>query len=87
MGQDWTILLEVPESDKWGMTSFRTQTMKINPNISQQNREITFLHELLHLATWSTGIDKILDDDTEEKVVNSISSGLYAMLQEGIIKC
>jgi len=86
MGVTWTINLKMPKDEAWGETIFNDNEINIRPDLSVQNREASFIHELLHVITWGSGIDRIMRSDLEEKVVNSLAAGIYDLYKKGIFK-
>lgn len=71
------------ESDTFGSTHTATQKIFIEPNIPQQKKEQTLLHEILHAVWWQNGIERTTEDKKlEERVVHSLSMGLYQVLKD-----
>lgn len=85
LGNDYTVLFEMPSGEKWGETTFRNSQIRIRPDLSRANQEATFIHELLHIIIWATGTDKHCSNEEEEDIVNRLSLGFYGLLAEGII--
>jgi len=73
------------QSNVWGSTHFKKQRIFIDPSETQQKKEHTFLHEILHCCIWSCGIGNRLsriDKDLEEDIVSSLDSVLYQILTD-----
>jgi hypothetical protein len=93
-GLTWRVQFEdISDSHgKYGVTVFKIQTILIDTSISQQLKEATFLHELMHVAIWAAGLDQSIDafrDNivVEEAVVSGMSNVLFGLLKScGIIK-
>jgi hypothetical protein len=76
------------QSQVWGSTHFMQQKIFISPEETQQKKEHTLLHEILHACIWTSGIgDRIrrFDKDLEEDIVNSVSNSLYQVLKDNKI--
>jgi len=72
-------------SNVWGQTQFRQQKIFLETSETQQKKEETFLHEILHICLWQSGIGSRLariDKDLEEDIVGSIDSYLYQILKD-----
>lgn len=71
------------EGQIFGSTHCQTQTIFLDPTTTQQKREQTFLHEILHAISWQAGLDKQLaDNKLEEKIISSLSFGLHQVLKD-----
>ncbi len=86
MGVTWKISQDMPSEDRWGLTEFKENTIHIRKDLSQQNKEMTLIHEILHVITFQTGIDRLIEPDLEEKVVNMMANGLYEVYKIGFFK-
>lgn len=90
MGLQWDVVHQASEDNegKYGCTSFNDQTIYINPRLTKEMKEQTFLHELIHVIWWQMGIDKIpgFNQDLEEPIVNQTANGLYAAIKAGLLK-
>lgn len=77
------------EGHSYGSTHLYTQHIFLDPELSQQKKEQTFIHEILH-AIWNQyGLarnEKFTEKD-EELIVDSLANGLYQVLKEnGLLK-
>lgn len=60
-----------------------TQKFFIDPKISQQKKEQSLIHEILHAVWWTNGIRSRKElSDHEEFIVDSLSQGLYQVLKD-----
>ena len=74
------------EHNVYGHTDMTKQEVKLNPKVSREMLESTFLHELMHIVSFQYGLCQILNKDAEEQVVWNMSNGIYAALVDnGII--
>ena len=85
-GIRWTVNLKMPKDEAWGETIFNDNEINIRPDLSDQNREASLVHEMLHVITWSSGIDRFIDSDLEEKIVHAMASGIYDLYKKGFFK-
>ena len=55
---------------------------------TQQLREQSFLHEILHAIWWQTGLGKRKDVDNklEEEIIHPLAQGLYQVLKDNKLK-
>lgn len=83
-GFQWTVEAHADvarEGDIYGTTHLTTQKIFLDPNIPLQKREQTLLHEIMHAIWWQSGIERGSEDKKlEERVVHSLSMGLYQVL-------
>jgi len=86
LGTEWKVSYKMPKDEAWGETIFNDNEIHIRPDLSQQNKEMTFIHEVLHVITWSSGADRLVEQDVEEKLVNALANGLYGMHKKGIFQ-
>lgn len=70
----------------WACTNHKRQTIVIDPSMSEQLQEQTFIHELLHVIFFNMGLDQLDKEGIEEVFVNSMANGLYALLKTGILR-
>lgn len=69
----------------WGQTQFKQQKIFLEEGETQQKKEETFLHEIVHICLGQSGIVprlQRLDKDLEEDIVGSIDSHLYQILKD-----
>lgn len=68
----------------FGSTHFRQQKIFLEKSETQQMKEATFWHEVLHTLMQSSGLTKIMEDKekklTEEEIVCHLDDALYAFL-------
>lgn len=88
-GFQWT----VEENDKvaneggvYGSTHHTKQRIFLEPNETQQKKEQTFLHEVMHAIWDNSGLSKRYkrdkDGDIEEEIMHALSNGLYQVLKD-----
>lgn len=87
LGFEWTIKTDkhvANEGQCYGSTHHSSQTIFLEPDLSQQHREQVFLHEMLHAIFWQMGLGKEdkIPPGLEEKIVSALSSGLYVVLKD-----
>ena len=74
---------EVEQIDKYtrllGQIEYTEQKIKIDKNISEDMKQETLLHEILHGILEKLGYDELNDD---EQKVHSIASTMYLALKE-----
>lgn len=72
------------EGNSFGSTHTRHQNIFIEPSETQQKKEHTLLHEVMHALWWQTGLSSRYKEDKkiEEEVIDAISSGLYQVLKD-----
>lgn len=78
-----TYTIETPdeigdEPDNLGNCIYQKQLIRVKANMSQERREQTFIHELLHAIFFEAGYT---DSDYEE-MVNRLSLVLYQVLKD-----
>ena len=60
-----------------------SQKIFLDPNVSAAKTEQTLIHEILHAIWWSYGLkNSELGDKKEEAIVDSMSQGLYQVLND-----
>jgi Zn-dependent peptidase ImmA (M78 family) len=78
------------EGNTFGSVHSRKQRIFLEPNETQQRKEQTLVHEMLHAIFMQTGLSERLRDNkdvTEEQLVSTISAALYAVLVDnGLLK-
>lgn len=72
------------EGNCFGTTHTSTQKIFIDNEATQQNKEKSFVHEILHALWWQMGISKRKDieKNLEEEIVHPLAQGLYQVLKE-----
>lgn len=75
--------------DTFGSVHYSSQSLFIDPQLNQQMKEQTFLHELLHVCIFSSGYHKLLDNKdykaTEEDIICALEGPLYAILKDNVL--
>lgn len=87
-GMTWTVKYDTAvthDEGNFGSTHYASQTIYLDPTISKQKQEQTFLHELMHVVFWHFGLTRLFDDKQEEIIVNAASNGLYHVLLDNKI--
>lgn len=62
-----------------GLCRFQSAEILIKSGISEQDKNITLLHEIMHAILAQLGFDEENDD---EKLIKSLSTALYLVLSE-----
>lgn len=80
----------LPNQGSLGMTDFVEQKIllaeRVNgQEITEENIELTFVHELLH-AIWDKYMPMEEDTTEQERVVRALSTGLYQVIKDLNIK-
>lgn len=75
------------EGQVYGSTHFPSQTIFLDPRLTPQKIEQTFIHEILHAVAWQYGVARMLDaaDETkrlEEHVVAGMAFGIHQVLKD-----
>ena len=69
-----------------GSTHYKKQKIFLDPEISQQKKEQTLLHEIMHAIWWQTGLwERYKEEPTkkiEEEIIHALSMGIYQVLKE-----
>jgi hypothetical protein len=90
-GFTWTVEKNVDvqrdvtrEGNCYGSTHHVSQKIFVDPDITEQKTEHTFIHEVLHAIWFHYGLskNKSFTPDQEELVVDSLSNGLYQVLKD-----
>lgn len=85
-GMNWKVKLSKPVTDQghcFGSTHLQSEEIYLDPQTSQQRQEETFLHELLHVAYYNTGLyERFKEQKSEEEVVSALSAALYPILKD-----
>lgn len=88
-GFDWSIKSDANvtyEGQIHGSTHNQTQTIFLDQDGTQQKREQTLLHEIMHAIWWQSGLVKrFTDHKMEEEVIDALSNGLYQVLKDNDI--
>lgn len=67
----------------YGSTHFRSQKIFLDPDVTDDNKAETLLHELLHTAIYHSGLtERLKNGATEEEIVSSITPALYQALHD-----
>lgn len=87
LGLNWNIVLSkvaAEEGEYFGRTKYANQEILIDPSATQQYKEKTLLHEILHACWWQSGLskDEQIPKNVEEKIVHALSSCLYQVIKE-----
>jgi Zn-dependent peptidase ImmA (M78 family) len=73
---------ETAVEGNWGMTSHTNREIFLDPMMSPQTKDLTFLHEVCHVIFHTQGMDTHYDKEEQEKIVNGFAIGLYSFLKE-----
>ena len=91
-GFDWKIEESGPVSlaaECFGTTHYGTQTIYLDPTMTDQKKKQCLLHGILHAVWWMQGLGARPKDQklTEEEVIAALSFGLYQVLNDnGLLK-
>ena len=81
VGAIWYDVEEKDNTENWGTVNFLKQTIALRKDLSHQQKEMTFIHELLHAVV----SDRALDAKVTEEMVETLGYGLYALFIENKI--
>lgn len=72
------------EGNCYGSTHHTSQNIFLEPKLSRQKTEQTFLHEILHVVWDLQGLsqNKKFSREDEELLVDTLANGLYAALKD-----
>lgn len=72
------------EGEVFGSTHFKKQRIFIDPSETQQKKEHTLIHEILHAIWWQTGLNNRYKDkkEMEEEIIQAVAHGLYQVLKD-----
>lgn len=75
------------EGNCFGSTHTVTQSIYIEPDLPEQKKWQTLLHEVMHAVYWQCGLtkDKNIQADVEEKIIHALSMGMYQVLKDNDI--
>ena len=79
MGYTFRVVQETEhteDEERYGLIDYRTQTIQLNRNTSDERKQETLVHELIHLVLDFTKVE------LEEDDVGRLGHGLYAILKE-----
>lgn len=71
------IISDKHDLDNWGQVCYADQIIHLKSSLSPQQKEMTFLHEVLHAII----SDRALDDRINEEMVENLGAGLYAFFR------
>jgi hypothetical protein len=70
-------------ADVYGITDHYKQSIILDPRVSQEKKEQTFVHEVLHAIWDSVGLNSRYNDHKQqEEIVDALSNGLYQVFKE-----
>lgn len=72
------------EGNCYGSTHHTPQRIYIDPELPQQKKEQTFIHELLHVAWDGAGLtqNKKFERADEEMIVEALANMMYHMMKD-----
>ncbi len=72
------------EGNVYGSTHLRRQKIFLEPSETQQKKEQTFIHEVLHAIWNQIGLNTRMKDTPklEEEIIDGLSHGLYQVLKD-----
>ena len=73
------------EGNVFGSTHLRRQKIFIEPSETQQKKEHTFIHEIIHAVWNQIGLNTRVNKDNpklEEEIIDGLSHGLYQVLKD-----
>lgn len=65
------------KDDHWGSCSVATKTIKLKRNLNKEQKEITYLHEIVHAILDVTEYEELSKD---EKFVERFSKALHQVI-------
>lgn len=70
-------------NESWGHTSHKYQRISLDPDVTEERKNETFLHELLHVCYHTSGLDAIDTDKLDqESIVRILTKSLYSVLKD-----
>lgn len=87
-GFDWRIVESqdvANAAEIFGQTHFRQQKIFIEPSETDQKKEQTLIHEIMHALLWQSGLTLRFDKKeiiTEEEIVSGLSMGIHQVLKD-----
>lgn len=73
-------VIKVDREDNWGEIDRTKNIIRIKKGLNQEQREQTFLHEVLHASLDNLGYEKLSDD---EVFVDTLAKALHQILTSG----
>lgn len=72
------------EGNSFGSMHTRKQKIFLDPNETQQKKEHTLIHEIMHAVWWQSGLCSRYKDTPkiEEEIIDTISNGMYQVLKD-----
>ena len=73
------------EGGVFGSTHHLTQTIFLDPASTEQKKEHTLIHEIMHAVWWQSGLAVRYKGDKggiEEEVVSALAHGVYQVLKD-----
>ena len=72
------------EGNCYGSTHHTSQNIFLEPRLSIQKRDQTFIHELLHAAWDATGLsaNKEFTQEKEELIIRALGNGMHQILND-----
>ena len=67
------------EEDLQGRANYRNNTIELNADIIDENKNLVFIHEFLHWMFTLTGYDKLSRD---EKMIDRLAEVLYQFIEQ-----
>ena len=67
------------EDEALGRSNHKHQWIKLHPTLKPENKEETFIHEVLHQILDESGFFKESDND---KLVNAVANGVYQFFKD-----
>lgn len=86
-GMTWEVIWSkdvATEGDCFASVHYTSQKIFIEPNLKPENEARSFLHEIIHAITWTTGLDMALKDKPNDKIGEQICSSLDSALLQVI---
>ena len=79
MGYTFRVIQETEhteDEERYGLIDYKMQAIQLNKNTSDDRKQETLVHELIHL------VSGFLNIEIEEDDVGRLGHGLYAVLKE-----
>lgn len=84
-GKSWRIQFVTKKtcpSDRWGDCNNKTRTMRVRTDLSDQNTLDTFLHEMLHAASYQLFSEDWVSETATEMARSLLRSGRIQVVKD-----
>jgi len=70
------------DDEDMGVCRPRKLKLFVDDTVAQSQKEETFFHEVMHAIFNQTGLDKPLEDEKEEQMVQILGHAIYQVLKD-----